>query len=399
MLRTHRFFSWNHLLKLSSVKRGLSKVASRRFFAGDRGWTLVELMLVTALIGIIVPAITFLFTKVTQGMAGDEMHIQLMRLNNTTQLRLHERIASARHLFQGDSSGVDFLGPVTLGMSANTQAAYPILGGTLLAKTQPAPLNGLATFSPAAGADRNLFGNSILFAAYDSPQTLNNQAYVAPTTISGPAILYSDGVPVTLVVDLYRFYYYYLTDNNPKGMRGVSSYRLMEWQSIQYADFTQISAISDSVLQTAVITWLATPGKIDPAIPGYAIATAWDPSQVDPDLAFYDLHTDGTYTVTSPVVITESQALPLTRVTSGILSTGFGYGISPNTGSWVEAPPVRVPLYGTATGSFPGGFEVGISGTSAGRQVMTHFLLVAKGAAPRVAYNVSEMVHNIRDTW
>ncbi len=365
------------------------------------GWTLIELMMTVAMIGIITPAITFLFVKVNQGMAGDEMHTQMRALNEQTQLRLHEHLLSTKHLFQNDAS-VSFLGPVTLGMSAATKTSYPVLTGSLLPIAQPSLGTGAAgSFSPTQAVTAD-FGNSLLFAAYDLPQTINNLSYTAPLTVSGATVTYSDGSPATVIVDLYRFYYYYLTTNNDHPIRGANAYRLVEWESGEYADYRQISGITDSALQGGIAKWLATPGKADPNIITYAITTAYDPTQTNPSNAFYALTTSSPYLAASPTgtpALTEAKVSFLTNINTGMLSSGFGYGISPNSSTWGD-DPLTVPLYGLAVGTtFPSGFETGISGSGVGTVVLTRCALVAKGGAPRVVYNDSTIVTNVRNVW
>ena len=378
----------------------------RRLRLSDKGWTLIELMLVTALIGIIVPSITALFTKLAQAMASDEMHLQLLTLNEQTQLRLHERLIAGRHLCQNNASGTAYLTKVTAGLSSGTATNYPVLGGSKLPLVQPfAPVPTPNTFSPVYATRAN-FGNCLLFAVYDFPQTFGNpmKKYAAPATIAGAGITYGAGGPATFIMNLYRFYYYYLTSANPKTIRGVATYRLMEWQSIQYADYNELADISDGTLRQEIINWLATAGNVNPGS-SVAVTCAWDPTASDPTSnAFYSL--SAATSVASPInpgSIAEAVVTPLTRITSGILSQGFSYGIGPNEAMFADSP-ADVPQYavsgtsGAAT-QFPGGFEVGVSGNSAGRQVLIRSLLVAKGAAPRVSWNDQTMVHNMRDVW
>ncbi len=377
--------------------------------SNEKGFTLIELMIVTALIAIITPAITYLFSKVSQGMAADEMHLQLQALNEQTMLRMHEKLITGRHLFQNDSSGASFLGAVTAGMSANTLAQYPILPGTKLATDFPASIT--TSFSPSTVV-APYFGNSILVGGYDTPQTFGTLIYNAPatayyTTTGNSYVTYgaaNGSGPATQIIDLYRFTYYYLTANNPRGLRNTASYGLVEWQSVQYADYNEINELLsiDPVLCSNVITWLETPGNVSPNDPTYAVTWAWDPTQYSPaptstTAGFYTF-SGGVASPVWPVAIQEGYVTYLTHVSSGLLSNGFFYGISPNSSIW-QGVPKAVPEYANASGSFPGGFETGISGNAAGTEVMIRSLLVAQGAAPRVVWNDQTMVNNVRDVW
>ncbi len=361
----------------------------------------MELMFVVALIAIITPVMTMFFLKVSQGMAADEMHLQLQTLNEQTLLRLHERCVASRHMFQSDTSGISFLGPVTQAMSASTKSNYPILQGTQLALTQP--ITGTGSFSPVTAVAAN-FGNSVLMGVYDSNQTIGIYVYPAPATVATNAnvtVLNKDGVSVNEYIDLYRIYYYYLTPANPKTLRNTPAYRLVEWQSTQYADYNELYDLSlvDFTLFTNVIKWLTTKGDVAPQDTNYAINFAWDPTQQDPNQAFFTLSTvNGAVLVNPMTTLSEGPVTALTRVSSGILSTGFFYGISPNSAGWNRAP-ATVPQFAIANGNFPGGFEVGISGTSAGMEVMLRSLLVAQGATPQIVWNDQTIVNSVRDTW
>jgi hypothetical protein len=129
---------------------------------------------------------------------------------------------------------------------------------------------------------------------------------------------------------------------------------------------------------------------------------AYDPTQTDPTVAFYTLSfVTGGFTQMNPPRIHQASWSHLTKAASGMLSAGFRYGISPNTATWRNAPPAEasVPQYAAASGNYPGGFEVGLIGSSAGVQVMTRCLLVSRGAIRQTIWNDLTMVHNARDAW
>src|SRR5581483_10008686 len=316
----------------------------------EKGWTLVELMIVTALIGIITPAMTLLFMKVSQGFAADEMHTQLKTLNEQTLLRIHDRLLGSRHMYQDDAnhSGVSFIAAVSL-----TGTAPAVLAGSRPSDSQPSTIVSL---SPNSGSLPASFGNSLFFAAYDTPQTValaggGATTFSAPITVSGANVTYSiyaGSLPATVIVDVYRFFYYYLTQTNAKKIPGVNTYNLIEWQSIQYADWYEINNTytQDGGLGQAVVNYLTKTGPAN--FPGGPITMALDTSQVVPSTAFYQL-ANGSYPA-SPVanpVITQYTWTNLTRVSSGLLSNGFNYGISGNTANW-GAAPLKVPLFTTA---------------------------------------------------
>jgi hypothetical protein len=356
------------------------------------------MMMVAALIAIITPAITYLFVKVSQGFAADEMRTALKTSNERALLRIHDHLLASKHMYQNDAnhSGVSFIAAVSI-----SGTAPAVLAGSRPGDSQP---SGVTSLSPNSGSMAASFGNEIMFAAYDSPQTFFTSAtaltYLAPATISGAAVTYSvyPGVPATVIIDVYRIYYYYLTSNGARSIPGVNVYNLTEWESIQYADWYEINNVynSDSVLGQAIVNFLTSPPA---SYHAQAITMALDTSQVIPTSAFYQL-TNGSYPVGawgSPV-IQQATWTNLTQISSGILCSGFSYGICGNTAAWTSAP-IKVPLYTTASGNFPGAFEVGMLGNGAGLQVMTRLGWVARGASPKIIYNDNTIVTNAKDVW
>ncbi len=353
-------------------------------------------MVVTALIAIITPSMTYLFTKVEQGMAADEMHTQLQKLNEATFLRVHDRLLTSRRFFQNDSSGVSFLGRMVRGASAP-----PTLVNSHLAKVQ----NNSGSFSPVTATSGD-FGNSMFFVGYDTPTTINNLGYNAPVTVKGGTVNYgaSNGSgPATIIIDVYRFYYFYLTATSSpvslvKGSFSLPLYRLVEWRSVQFADFYQLDGMTDGTLKTNVVTWLATAANFPGSAP---VTLAWDHTQTDPALAFYSLDTAGNINFQGSQNINEASWANISKSSSGILTGGFNYGISGNVTGGGELPTeVKVPMYAAANSPYPGGFEVGLSGGSGiGKQVLFRSLLLAKGGSPRVVLNDNTSIVNIRDVW
>lgn len=365
-------------------------IRSLKQVQSERGWTFVELLITVAIMAIITPAITFLFAKVTQGMAADEMHGQLKKLNEETLLRIHVRVSGNKHMFQNNASGNAFIA-----LRAPSAGAPATILGTQMATTQGGTT---ITFSPTVGATPTAFGNSLFFAGYDSPTTISNQAYLAPITVSGVSVTFGGGTPATIVFDVYRFYYFYLaTSTHP--LRNVNSYNLVEWRSVQFVDYNQLNSITDLTLKARIVQWLSKSGPANFA--GGPITRAWDSAQLTTAAAFYTLdNATGNVTSNNAPTLPEADWTYLTKVPSGLLSSGFRYGISGNTSGWKDAPSgAVVPAYGTAAGVYPGGFEVGFSGSSAGLQVLTRCLLVAQGGAPRVAWNDITMIHNAKDVW
>ena len=389
-LKNHDDLEPHHLNPSAPLRTGLK--------LNDRGWTLVELMLVTAMIGLITPAMTRLFVVVSQGFAADEMHTQLKTGNQNTLNRIHVRIGASKHFFMGDTSGVSFLSAVSILSTAPTT-----LAGTTLAQPQTS-VTGAFSYA-VTDFEPTFIGNALLFGAYDAPETFTQSGSTpvsyqnSPMTLTG--VLDSAGTSRTIIIDMYRFYYYYLTSQISKPIAGATCAGLVEWQSIRYADAFEIEDFYvDNTFQSNLCHAIATNG----------VTAAWDPSQTDPNNAFVTFGTSGAVAFTPGLGIASFKIMQepmggtrvLTKVSSGMLSSGFGYGVCPNTRYWQDAP-IKVPLYAptpsVATSKFPSGFEIGVSGVATGRKILVRSALVAKGAAPKVVYNDISMVNDIQDQW
>ncbi len=378
-----------------------------RFRLSQKGWTLTELMMVVAMISLIVPTTARLFQKMGQAFASDEMHLALKKVNEQTLLRIHMRLEANKHLFTNDASnsGVSFLAIVQTSAAPTPPA---VMTGSTLGVSQQ---GGAVTTFAATGKIAADFGNELFFAAYDYPTTITKpftagvSTYTAPMTVSGASITYgvvNGSGPATVLIDMYRFYRYYLTTSTHPVVKGqgVTFWGMVEWRSVQYADFNQINGISDTTLQTAVIKWLTSASP-----QGGPITLAYDPSQNLPYVAastyaFYQLsNATGSFTGIASPIIYQADWNYLTQTSTGVLSSGgFAYGISGNSSAWAAAPQT-VPQFGTASGDFPGGFEVGYMGDTAGLQILTRSLLVGKGAAPRISWNDTTMIHNTKNVW
>ena len=368
----------------------------RRLRLNQKGYTMIEIMITTAIIGIVTPAITFLFLRMSQGMAGDEMRTQLQNLNTNTMLRVRDRLLANRRLLLDDGSGISYISKIAM-----SSTAPPVM-----VNSRPASIDPSGSFSGVTATARD-FGDSLFLAVDDSPTTIAGKAYNAPITASDPSITWSTPVvppptpnpapvPAPSVIDVYRFYYYYLTTLNAKAIPNATTYRLVEWRSVQYADYYELSNIPDPVVQQSTVAWLATANHVDPSNPTYTLTNAWDPTQDDPNQAFYTLSAAGAITgPTGTPTIPESDWSYMTHVTSGILSNGFSYGIAPNNPTWYGVP--SVPAYGAVSVAFPAGFEVGVTGNAEGRQVLIRSLLVAKGASPMIIHNDMTTINAVRD--
>jgi len=226
------------------------------------------------------------------------------------------------------------------------------------------------------------------------------------TTTSSTQVVDSKGKAVTMNLDVYRFYFDYLsTAGDMKPIPNITSYWLIEWQSVQFVDAFELADIAstDSTLFTNVVNWLST-GTNFPN--GQPMTFAWDPSQYQmtngTSFAFYQL-SGGTTVGVANQGITMQNWTVLSRTNSGMTSP-YNYGISGNYKNiGGNPPPPNVPMYcpptTTATG-FPGGFEVGLEGYNGGMQVMIRSLLIAQGnSKTHPLWDNENSVSNVRDVW
>jgi prepilin-type N-terminal cleavage/methylation domain-containing protein len=365
---------------------------------GQRGWTIIELMMVVAIVGLITPALLILFSYCYQGMAAAEMHLSLKAMNEQIMLHLHERMNSNKHMFQNDttSGGLNFLPQIQFG-SAPLPA--PI---TLLPEKQSGTT---ITFSPKAGAVASEYGNCLFYAAADTPQTINGKVYTAPVTVTG--VTDGSGKLVTLNLDVYRFYFDYLsTAGALKKIPTMTSYWLIEWQSVQFVDAFELNDIfaADPTLGPNVVTWLTTGANF---ASGQPLTLAWDPSQTQMAAAatvtaFYTLSGSAMSTSPNQSILAQNYT-PLSCTNSGLISP-FNYGISGNYSNLAgDPPPPNVPMYAAAPSTlataFPGGFEVGLEGASGGMQVLIRSLLIAKGNSKGIIWDNETSVSSARDVW
>jgi type II secretory pathway pseudopilin PulG len=370
----------------------------KKLLRSQRGWTIMELMIVVAVLALITPGITLLFLKCSQGMVADEMHNNLKIANEQTMNLLNARLQTSKRIFQGNTNGVSMLGLVNLAGGGAPAA----LTGSLLPQEQPEP-----SLSPSAvnfsGTD---VGNSIFCAVYDSNQTISSGStkfvYPAPATITGVAD--SGSTIHTVVLDMYRFYYYYLTAVNSHTLTVGPTYQLVEWQSGDYVDYNELNAITDATLQQNVITTLTTPVTVASFIyktVSGGVTMAWDPTQNNPTTGFYKLTAGSalpTAALTTVPNLNQTQYNNMIYVQNDILSRGSLWGVASNT-ALLPGSPVTVPEYATRSGSFPGGFEIVLGGSGSGEQMLIRSVLVSKGAAPGIEDNDLTNITNVRDVW
>ena len=346
------------------------------------GLTLIEIIITLAIFSIIVIAVTMVMTSTSKGFTSFEATNQLKKTNQETLNRIFIRLTECKRIFPYISTepSPNFNSYLSRISATGTPPGCPVmLSGSKL----PIIEESLSMAEGTTNFINASVGNRLFFANSDASKILEN---VKDFT----------GTSHTLRIDLYRFYYYYLTSENLKSILIKPSYLLIEWQSIYYADFNQINNITDSVLKKNTIEALYTNG----------INYAWNTSILETSInnAFYNLNSDGNIPLNSNHQIIKNQDKILTHMFTGTMGGGFRYGISCNT---VDAAnnviwsgiSKKIPQYAIASGNFPGGFEVIVVGSTSGRKVLIRSVLVAEGTMPGLIADDQVVLCSTRDLW
>ncbi|MDD5687164.1 MAG: prepilin-type N-terminal cleavage/methylation domain-containing protein [Elusimicrobia bacterium] len=335
-----------------------------------KGLTLIEVIISLAIFLIIVPGVSMLLINVTRGFTSFEVANTLKKTNQETLNRIYLRLSECKRIFDNSPTGNDY----STRIDTSTVAGCPKgLSDSHLPKIEEGAIvaPGTLVSSPTS------VGNSLFFATNDSAKSVfdavNN---------------------ITHTIDVYRFNYYYLTSDNPRSITDRQSYRIVEWRSVLYADYYQLMNIPLASRTETIKGLVAPPNNV---------VYAWNASEEVSSVAFWTLDGAGNMTpIVNPTYkIPKFQCKVLTEMITGIMGSGYKYGISPNSSVptvWARAPKI-VPQYAIAAGNFPGGFEVVIVGNPGGRKVFLRSVLVAQGAMAGILGDDQLVLCSVRDLW
>jgi hypothetical protein len=317
------------------------------------------MIMAVAIVGIITPMVLSLLMTVLKGFTGYEAAVQLRKNNQASINRIYLRLGSCKRMFENETVAANnYLTRISL-------TGYP----TLLAGSKLPTISetGVLNIDSPTFVSANV-GNSMFFVSNDSSSVLSDTG--------------------TVRIDLFRFNYYYLTSDNPHPLYDRESYLLVEWRSIQYADYNGLVRITTAAVQQSAVKELVASG----------INYAWDSSAVATNAAFYNLTTGGAMVSVPAYTIENYKCTTLTSLLTGIVMGGYKYGISANSAGWAKAPKT-VPKFATANVKFPGGFETAVVGHSSGRQVLMRTVLVAQGNMPSIIGDDILLITSVRDLW
>jgi hypothetical protein len=183
--------------------------------------------------------------------------------------------------------------------------------------------------------------------------------------------------------------YYYLTLDNSPTLVGKQAYKLTEWESNIYADCQQLNEITNSITKSNTIAALVNSG----------VNQCFVSNEISYASAFFDLEISagqGQMTADSVHTLEKNECKILTTAITGIMASGYSYGISGNTAGLSNVRHT-VPLFATSGTNFPGGFETGVVGLSAGRRVFVRNVLMAQTGIGSFVTNEMAIIANARD--
>lgn len=335
-----------------------------RQFGHSKGVTLVEVMITASILAMITLAVVPIFNLSMRQSSSLEARTALKTEAQDAMRLVGRRLQQCKRIFENSSNDNLYMQRVTLGSapSALTGSALPTIeeSGTI------SPNDG--DFVSAS------VGNRLFFACLDAPVDMTPQDASASTR--------------AVRIDIYRFYYYYLAAETDGTVGGKTRRNLWEWKSVRFADYVQLNAVTDSTRRTNSAIGLKAAG----------IDAAWDPSATLPTSAFYTLSAVGVISLTAGYSIAADTSERLIDTLTGIMGSGFRYSVSPNTGTDFSSPET-VPLFATASGEFPSGFEAVVVGPTSARQVFMRLVLASQGAFKGIIAHEETISVTARDVW
>jgi prepilin-type N-terminal cleavage/methylation domain-containing protein len=340
---------------------GQSKMNRNRGRASNRGFSLVELIVVLALIGALVASIVSLALRSQRAQTFAEKNAAATLVAQATLDQIRRDVGSSTRLFQNDSEGNSYLAGMDLTGS-----------GVIIGKLPKIVSDGI--FEKEVSTDLKT-GNVLFFVRQERTDRFDRSG-------SGDFVR----------TDIYRFILYALRlipGKDPN--RDLDAFDLVRWVSPPVADLSQIESITDPLEQETVCAHLfAGTNPEEPTFPFQQIRYLWKPG-ADFSIAFESLQFDGKR---NPVASGFQVPRDPQRTDLNLLSTR-SLAISTNLGG----APRGIGAFGILDPSgdgFPHGFEVQVVGPASARQVLAHLVFVnnvrAQDNSKRVWINFQTVV-------
>lgn len=317
----------------------------------ERGFSLMEVTVVLAIVSVLMITVYSMIEQAVRTAMFNESHNDLAVLTQRAVNSLQTELLQTKMVFEENATGDAYRTALRL------PAQFPVWGDSFLPVIQSAVGMG-------PDSSTRFTGNSVLLARQLPPLRLTYD---------------HDGnngtAEVEFVADRYVFEYVYLTPlTAPSFSRSGRSLDLIMTTSVQYADFFQLDALSDTATS-----------RIVPRLRATGVQRAWDPGRALAS-AFYDLSRaeDGTFDppIANPRIDLGSVKSLLPGLRGGRISGRMTYSVAFLPDNPAPAYPLRTPIRvfaPTVSGrrGFPSGFEVKIAGPAGYRQVMARLVLMS----------------------
>jgi hypothetical protein len=328
--------------------------AESRTGRGEAGLSLLEVVISLAILSMLFLVILRSTLSVADSNTSMESFNAILVKTQAAMAELHEDVSTCRRTWIEDATGRGYFDALEFGATPRaTSCLLPII-------------DPLGEFTLDVPADRKT-GNSLLLAGEMAPHDF----------IASDARAYR--------VNVYRLVCYYVADYGFPVAPGLSRFDLVRWESMAFADWATLTAISNATARQEMVADLVNTANIK---------YAWDPSQAV-TAAFFELDTDVAVT---PEATFSIPASPVQARYPKAYYRRYNASLSQNntiTGTEAAVPKFTQPLALPAPG-FPHGFEVKIVGPSGARKIKTR-IVAERMMRNQVFRAASETISTMRD--
>ncbi len=395
-------------IMMSTSPLNAERDACRR---SNQGFSLVEaLIAITITLTILSLVMSFAFQS-WRNQSFVATQSQLKQHAESGLFKISNKLAEAKILFEEDTEGTAYRNKIAFAAGQPTPVAntyLPTIRGS-----------GSVYQERNCEADAQQFfwapsvGNSLFFTTLEGIFDME----VSNVSLSATAL--------PQVLDLYRFKYYYLSDNySPPGGQPINISRnilsprpalqIMDWTSALYVDYDQLKSFFDlpgvtSSDKSAVISKLSEAN----------VVAVWKKGEANPNQAFFNLNAAlsskaGSYRIQNAQI---TKLMPWTNSSSTIYSVAYNRDVVEGSPTFFKIksqvpmffdneppedcgtinPAPEPPVNSRPDTDYPLGFEVAIVGPNSGRTVHMHLTLVGQTNHPQIAEHVHSLSAYARD--